>query len=309
MRFTLVFILFSIAAHAQNIVIKATPPGNAATSKARARQILAAEQARVLDLRQEDHGYWAYWMVSRPYNYQVLRENWGSSTFAPVHLVAIPPLAPNQRTEAFLETLEAHKGKLMEYFGLTNQEYNKIALMGVGILGNESQFFTNWRYHVKSFLPDAALGFIRGVLRKENMNTPRSHGGVQMKEMPDSVRQVFNAWAQNEDLRRPEIAAVAVVIFLHNARLQVLRMARQAGSSRINATNVWDYVPYIYMGSGRKIANLLALPASTNLAYLSESRRNEIAIPATNTYVKKLADNMLKFLVLESNHFEAWAIP
>jgi hypothetical protein len=301
MRFTLLFALLSLAAQAQNIIINAAPAGNVATTPARARQILATEQSQRLNAG--DHGFYAYELAAKRYTYNVVRENWGSATYAPVHFVAIPPLAPNTRTKQFLETLELQKGALMDYFGLSNQEYNKIALMGLGILGNESEFFTNWRYHVKSFLPDAALGFIRGILRGENMNSPRSHGGIQMKEMPDSVRQVFDAWATNGDLRRPEISAVAVVIFMHNARLQLLRMARTANNNRINATNVWDYVPYIYMGSGRKITGLLALPATTNLASLSESQRNEIAIPATNAYVTKLRGNMMKFLMLESTEF------
>ncbi len=307
MRYTLLLALFSFAVQAQNLIINAAPAGNVATTPARARQILAAEQA--LPRVSGQHRHYAYELVARPYSYQVPRANWGSSSFAPIHFVALPPLALNDRTMQFLNTLEIEKGELMDYFGLTNQDYNKIALIGAGILGNESEFYTSWRYFVKSFLPTPALGFIRAVLRRENMSSPRSHGGVQMKVMPDSVREVFDVWARTEDLRKPQVSAVAVVIFLHNARLQVLRMARQAGNTRINAGNVWDYVPYIYMGSGRKIANLLAIPAATNLATLSEARRNEIAIPATNTYVTKLRGNMMKFLLLESNDFEAWAIP
>jgi len=123
-----------------------------------------------------------------------------------------------------------------------------------------------------------------------------------MKEMPESVRKVFDEWAETEDLRRPEVSAVAAVIFLHNARLQILRMARNANNTRINATNIWDYVPYLYMGSGRKIANLLAIPANRPLP-TDETLLKEIAIPSSNTYVKKLRDNMIKFLVLESNDF------
>jgi hypothetical protein len=301
MRFMLLLTLFTFAAQAQNLIINNVPPGNAATTPSRARQILAAEQAKTEWLQLSDPGNYAY-SVAKPYTYEVLRANWGSASFAPVHFVARPPLVPNKSTQQFMDTLEFQKGKLMDYFGLSNQEYNKIALMALGILGNESEFFTNWRLFAKTFLPTPALNFVRVILQRGSMNTPRSHGGIQMKEMPESVREVFYAWARNEDLRRPDVAAVAAVIFLHNARLQILRMARNANNTRINATNIWDYVPYLYMGSGRKIANLLAIPANRPLP-TDETLLKEIAIPSSNTYVKKLRDNMIKFLVLESNDF------
>jgi hypothetical protein len=306
MRFTLLLALLSMTALAQNLIINDVPAGNAATTPARARQILAAEQAQWPS--RGEHGFYAYHLVAKAYTYEVLRVNWGSATFAPVHFVALPPLVPNQRTKQFMDTLEIEKGKLIDYFGLSNQEYNKIALMALGVLGNESEFYTSWRLFVKTFLPTPALNFVRVILQRGDMNTPRSHGGIQMKEMPESVRRVFDVWAQTEDLRRPEVAAVAAVIFLHNARLQIQRMARNANNTRINATNIWDFVPYLYMGSGRKIANLLAIPANRPLPTV-QAQLDEIAIPKTNAYVIKLRDNMMKFLMLESNDFEAWAIP
>jgi hypothetical protein len=306
MRFTLLLALLSMTALAQNLIINDVPAGNAATTPARARQILAAEQARPRS--SGDHGFYAYHLVAHAYTYEVVRASWGSASFAPVHFVARPPLVPNERTQKFMDTLEIEKGKLMDYFGLSNQEYNKIALMALGVLGNESEFYTSWRLFVKTFLPTPALNFVRVILQRGNMSTPRSHGGIQMKEMPESVRKVFDEWAETEDLRRPEVSAVAAVIFLHNARLQIQRMARNANNTRINATNIWDFVPYLYMGSGRKIANLLAIPANRPLPTV-QAQLDEIAIPKTNAYVIKLRDNMMKFLMLESNDFEAWAIP
>ena len=49
----------------------------------------------------------------------------------------------------FLETLIIHKSKLMSELDLTNNEYDELMILALGILAVESKMGTSFKYHLK----------------------------------------------------------------------------------------------------------------------------------------------------------------
>lgn len=157
-------------------------------------------------------------------------------------------------TEAlkFVKALEDHKEKLMEIYNLSNEDYDKMAAMAFGILGNESSFGRSFRYKVKEALP-LLVSLAKGNLFDTSDN---SRGLTQIKTVPQKIREHYSI--KKEELGDPEKSAIATMGFLAQS-LPELR-AKQHHHPDITPENRLDYLHYIYMGKSYEITQATATP-------------------------------------------------
>lgn len=197
------------------------------------------------------------------------------------------------RTLIFLHTLSSEKQTILRLYGnqTNSQEYNLLASMAVGILGQESRFFANWRYLVKRNAQwaitetkivkeilrensdkdnvrispvDAAKSLLRredAVIDQEDIPA-NSKGPTQIKDVPDRIAQHYNM--TEDHLWEPHYAAVATMGFLIEALQQLRRTAKNNNLTHINDNTIVDYLPYIYFGGTKKLINRTATP-NTNI--------------------------------------------
>jgi hypothetical protein len=189
----------------------------------------------------------------------------------------------------FLKALEEEKSTLMKIYNLDNDEFNELALLAFGILGQESQFGSHWRYKVKETFPGGvaylknykrifgdfkedrdqvgfwgAIGdllsdswsneidFITGDLSLDQ----NSRGPTQIKRIPALIEEHYGM--TKEQLEEPRNAAIATVGFLAQS-LEELK-AKEKFHPAINGKNRFDYLHYIYMGKSSEIINGTATP-------------------------------------------------
>ncbi len=192
-------------------------------------------------------------------------------------------------SRAFLKALEDEKAKLMEVYNLDNDEFNELALLAFGILGQESQFGSHWRYKVKETFPGGVaylknykrifgdfkedreesgfwgavgdllsdswsneIDFITGDISLDQ----NSRGPTQIKRVPALIKEHYGI--TKEQLEEPRNAAIATVGFLAQS-LEELK-AKEKFHPAINGKNRFDYLHYIYMGKSSEIINGTATP-------------------------------------------------
>lgn len=189
----------------------------------------------------------------------------------------------------FMQTLDNEKEKLMRLYNLDNDDYNRLARLAFGILGQESRFGTHWRYHLKEGIPSGVAylkqykgifkssyqkamsegfkeGFKEFVLKRlvldgqllmGHINTSQnSRGPTQIKKVPEKIAQ--NYGVTKETLDRPEHAAVATLGFLAEALVEL--KAKEKFHPDINGTNRHHYLHYIFMGRSQEIVKGTATP-------------------------------------------------
>lgn len=165
------------------------------------------------------------------------------------------------KVEDFLRAIESNKDDLIEIYGSDPQEYNLLALMAVGIIGKESEFFNSPRYMVKETIPGAVtiLKTVRAYLSPENDRvTPNSRGPTQIKTVPKLI--AYHYGITPDDLKRPRAAAVATMGFLIEALQELKVRAKNNNWEFVTKATYADYLPYIYFGSVGKLKNRTATP-------------------------------------------------
>lgn len=167
----------------------------------------------------------------------------------------------NPKVEDFLYAIERQKQNLLEIYKSDPQEYNLLALMAVGIIGRESEFFNSPRYAVKEAVP-WAVSVIKAVqvyLSPENDRvTPSSRGPTQIKVIPKLIAQHYGITPS--DLKKPRAAAVATMGFLIEALQELKTRARNNNWDFVTKATYADYLPYIYFGSIGQLKNRTATP-------------------------------------------------
>ena len=193
--------------------------------------------------------------------------------------VAAADYKNNPRMIEFLQALSNEKPNIIKLYNSDPQEYNLLAHMAVGILGNESSYFKSWRYKVKSNA-QLAIKFSKDIKAWFGgyEASPNSKGPTQIKRVPDRIEQHYNI--TEKDLWNPKYAAVSTMGFLIEALDELKRRAKNNNLEMITADTYVDYLPYIYFGGSKKLVN-------------------RTATPDTNIYVKNMKINMKKVSVLE----------
>lgn len=167
----------------------------------------------------------------------------------------------NPKVLDFLEAIENQKENLLEIYGSDPQEYNLLALMAVGIIGKESEFYLSPRYKVKETVPWAVsiLKAVHVYLSPENDRVmPNSRGPTQIKTIPKLI--AFHYGIQPNDLKNPRAAAVATMGFLIEALKELKARAKNNHWEFVKKETYADYLPYIYFGSVGQLKNRTATP-------------------------------------------------
>lgn len=152
----------------------------------------------------------------------------------------------------FVNQLSKEKSRLMKLYRLDNDEYNELARLAFGILGNESDYGRSFKYHVKESIP-----LVVALLKGEGFNTAQnSRGLTQIKKVPALIEKEYGT--KKEDLGVPEHAAVATLGFLADALMELKVKARL--NPDINSENQYDYLHYIYTGRPSEITERTATP-------------------------------------------------
>lgn len=196
------------------------------------------------------------------------------------------------RSIVFMQTLSNQKQNILNIYAneINSQEYNLLAHMAVGILGQESRFFSNWRYAAKmnvqwlitekkifnkiSFENDlreqnceAPLGpfeVAKCLLRTEDAVVqpddvaPNSKGPTQIKKVPERIAIFYNI--KEENLWNPKYAAVSTMGYLIEALKELRQRAYNNKWNFINDYTIVDYLPYLYFGGVKKLKNGSATP-------------------------------------------------
>lgn len=206
----------------------------------------------------------------------------GDDVPLPVKYVNHDPESDSELTRRFLKTLSAFKPKLMSMYHLTNHEYDSLARMAFGILGNETEFGESFKYQVKE---NPLTSWIVPVLKSlKGKGDARSRGLIQMKNIPESLRRTYpELEGHSELLTRPDYAALAAMSYLSETLDELRRRkatfnAKAPERYRMNAWNEYDYLPYLYMGKNAAI-------------------RDGTATPDKNLYVQSLKRIMAKITV------------
>lgn len=185
----------------------------------------------------------------------------------------------NPKMVEFLKALATEKHNILKIYGSDPQEYNLLAHMAVGILGNESTYFQSWRYKVKSNT-QLAIKWSKDIKYwfRDGEPSPNSKGPTQIKRVPDRIEAFYNITEKN--LWTPKYAAVSTMGYLIEALVELKNRAKNNKLEMITAETYVDYLPYIYFGGSKKLVN-------------------RTATPDTNIYVKNMKKNMKKVSVLE----------
>lgn len=200
----------------------------------------------------------------------------------------------------FLKGLTNEKENLMELYNLDNDEYNELCILAFGILGQESQFGSHWRYKVKETFPGsvAYLKKYKSLIsetKKESEDKglwqsfkdfaknaweietdyitgdisldKNSRGPTQIKKIPAKIKSQYGI--DKEDLQQADKAAVATLGFLAQS-LEELK-AKEKFHPDINGKTRFEYLHYIYMGKSSEITKGTATP-DKNIYYQNVKR-------------------------------------
>ena len=169
----------------------------------------------------------------------------------------------------------------MRVYNLSNDEYNDLAMLAYGILGNESEFGNSKKLKVKE---NAQFAVITARLLKSGdadqaKNTSR--GLTQIKYLPEAPFSKNYPEIKKENLMNPRNSAVATLAYLADAAKQMRQIAVKNNDDpkklRITRENMMDYMGYLYQG-GR--------------GALSTSDKSKQATPEFNAYYRKLQLHM-----------------
>ncbi|MBC7456871.1 MAG: hypothetical protein H7235_01235 [Bdellovibrionaceae bacterium] len=183
------------------------------------------------------------------------------------------------RTMTFLYALSSEKETILKIYNSDPQEYNLLAHIAVGILGQESRFFAHWRYFIKrnSQLAIKEIKEFKALIKDKDA-IANSKGPTQIKDVPDRISQHYNI--VEADLWNPKFAAVSTMGFLIEALRELKQRAKNNNLTMINDKTYVDYLPYLYFGGAQKLVN-------------------RTATPETNIYVKNMKKFMKKVSVSE----------
>lgn len=179
----------------------------------------------------------------------------------PIFIVPHERRIETEKVYAFIRAIETRKGELLRLYNADPQEYNLLALMAVGILGRESEFFESPRYRLKENaqwairLIKVVQIYLEGSDRDPELN---SRGPTQIKIVPDKIAEAYGV--RPDELYIPENAALATMGYLIEALAELKRRVVLNHLSFVTPDTYADYLPYIYFGSKRQLLNGTATP-------------------------------------------------
>ena len=159
----------------------------------------------------------------------------------------------------------------MKELKLTNDEYNDLAKLSVGILGVESKFsktdlFDDGilnvnRYGVKNSWLGGLVVFGGKALKRGEFDwdgSQRSRGPTQIKNIDTYMKGTKYSYIDKKSVNNPKESAIATMYVLTDKLKQLKN--RQVSNDAINSENRMDYLYFFYMGQGSKVKNETATP-------------------------------------------------
>ncbi|MNS84625.1 hypothetical protein D3C72_1184580 [compost metagenome] len=204
-----------------------------------------------------DYKEW-HWLASQCHN-------------CPIMIIANRELLHTVEVQEFINTIADKKSELVHLYKIDGQEYNLLAHMAIGILGRESTFFTGRRYKLKETFPGLVriLKTARWLMKGAEGEVPdSSRGPTQIKVVPKKIAETYDI--TTDELGNPEYAALATMGFLIESLQELKRRAVVNKLDEITPTTYVDYLPYIYMGSARRLIN--RNPSPVQLNYIREMK-------------------------------------
>lgn len=171
----------------------------------------------------------------------------------------------NRTLNRFIAALEDHKPAVQRIMGISNDFYNELAALTIGVLLVESNLGRSLRYWVKEFRfvgVDWGQGLVNllknftGESGQEN-----SRGLTQIKILEDMERWVKDTeyeYLLEADYRNAEDAALATMFTLREKLNHLQNL--QDNHTNIDEHNWPDYLYYPYSGAYGQISRGLATP-------------------------------------------------
>ncbi len=171
-------------------------------------------------------------------------------------------LSRRKEAKIFMDTLLSHKSRLMRELELTNNEYDELMVLSLGILAVESKMGTSLKYKIKEDLRIGELNLgqfgIKLLKRIKGRSDENSRGLTQIKDIGPLLEDSSYSYLKEADLDNPQNAAIATMFVLK----EKLGYLRHFSSRHTNITedNWADYLYYFYQGSSSQITKGLATP-------------------------------------------------
>lgn len=162
----------------------------------------------------------------------------------------------------FLETLLIHKSKLMDELELTNNEYDELMMLALGVLAVESKMGTSFKYRLKEDIKVAGYNIgqiaIEYIKKRKGRSDENSRGLTQIKNLGPLLKNTSYGYLENADLDSPQAAALATMFVLREKFGYLNHFKKR--HNHINSYNWPNYLYYFYQGSSRQITRGLATP-------------------------------------------------
>jgi hypothetical protein len=186
------------------------------------------------------------------------------------------PKDKNDVDNKFAQTLVEKKKELMQNLKIDGDTYNDIALLSLGILGQESNFGQSTKYKIKENIPGvvSSLKFITG----DNSNNSKGLTQIKFDSQNSEVQKMFKKYGVTRDnLDQPDKASLATVILLSHMYNNELKGTKLLKDSKVK----WqDALLYLNQGKKKELVN-------------------RTATPDKNIYIKNIKNHMNKFKLKE----------
>jgi len=206
-----------------------------------------------------------------PTNYRMWRWLGSDCHNCPIMIVTNREMLHSEEVTEFIQAIAQNKTELVELYKIDGQEYNLLAHMGIGILGRESTFFTGRRYWIKETLPGVVrfLKTMKWLVNGAEGSVPdSSRGPTQIKVIPKKIAENYKI--TTADLGDPSNAALATMGFLIESLQELKRRIVINKLSEVTPETYVDYLPFIYMGSARRLIHRDPTPVQLN--YIREMK-------------------------------------
>jgi len=187
----------------------------------------------------------------------------------------------------FISSIEVNKAEIMSHYSITNEEYNELAKIAVGVMGVESELGLHKKYLLKEFPAlneilwpdDASDSMIRryspdgqdivdlGKMLTNGTNDPNnSRGPTQIKKVSSFLPAGVSI--TEDELNNPAKAGVATMHVLINLYNELKRMQDKGelksevifpGSTE-GKSNISEYIYYLYNGDKGSLKSGTATP-------------------------------------------------
>lgn len=177
-----------------------------------------------------------------------------NQAFMPEDKIEILEIVPKStilqhNVRLFVEAIENEKANIIRIYGSDPQEYNLLANMAIGILGNESEFFMSTRYFLKrrGHLAITAIKKAHELWDSNYKASPNSSGPTQIKVVPKLIAEHYGV-TQATMRKWPAHAAFATMGYLIEALRELKQRAANGNLTFITPETYVDYLPYLYFG-------------------------------------------------------------